>query len=132
MTETPETVFSEDEDFDDDLDPQIVLADRRYEIIGDILCEVYEPGEEKWTLSDMLDSVLVHRYLGLPIFLVIMWAMFHFTFTLGLHPYSQTGLLEELALSLYFSPRYYSCISPYRSSRIADILQERLLSWTAS
>jgi ferrous iron transport protein B len=84
LTETPETVFSEDEDFDDDLDPQIVLADRRYEIIGDILCEVYEPGEEKWTLSDMLDSVLVHRYLGLPIFLVIMWAMFHFTFTASL------------------------------------------------
>ncbi|MHA2117752.1 MAG: nucleoside recognition domain-containing protein, partial [Candidatus Thorarchaeota archaeon] len=84
MTETPESVVSEDEDFDDDLDPQIVLADRRYEIIGDILSEVYEPGEEKWTLSDMLDSVLVHRYLGLPIFLVIMWAMFHFTFTASL------------------------------------------------
>jgi ferrous iron transport protein B len=84
LTETPELVASEDEDFEDDLDPQIVLADRRYEIIGDILCEVYEPGEEKWTLSDMLDSVLVHRYLGLPIFLVIMWAMFHFTFTASL------------------------------------------------
>ncbi|MFX0108563.1 MAG: ferrous iron transport protein B, partial [Candidatus Hodarchaeota archaeon] len=69
---------------DTELDPQIILADRRYEIIGDILCEVYEPGEEKWQLSDMLDSVLVHRYLGLPIFLVIMWAMFHFTFTASL------------------------------------------------
>lgn len=84
MTETPETTISEEEDFDDELDPQIVLADRRYEIIGEILCEVYEPGEEKWTLSDMLDSVLVHRYLGLPIFMVIMWAMFHFTFTASL------------------------------------------------
>lgn len=84
MTETPESAISDDEDIEDDLDPQIVLADRRYEIIGDILCEVYEPGEEKWTLSDMLDTVLVHRYLGLPIFLVIMWAMFHFTFTASL------------------------------------------------
>jgi ferrous iron transport protein B len=84
MTEPPKSIINEDEEYDDDFDPQIVLADRRYEIIGEILCEVYEPGEEKWTLSDMLDSVLLHRYLGLPIFLVIMWAMFHFTFTASL------------------------------------------------
>jgi ferrous iron transport protein B len=45
---------------------------------------VYEPGEEKWLLSDMMDSVFLHRYLGLPIFLVIMWGMFHFTFTASL------------------------------------------------
>lgn len=35
-------------------------------------------------LSDMLDRVLLHRYLGLPIFLVIMWSMFHFTFEISL------------------------------------------------
>ncbi len=70
----------EEEDFDDELDPQIILADERYEVIGEILCEVYQPGKEKWLLSDMLDSVFLHRYLGLPIFLVIVWAMFHFTF----------------------------------------------------
>jgi len=81
LTDPLETFLPDEEEFDDDLDPQIVLADRRYEIIGEILCEVYEPGEEKWTLSDMLDSVLLSRYLGLPIFMVIMWAMFHFTFT---------------------------------------------------
>ncbi len=62
------------------VDPQIILADERYEVIGQILCEVYEPGQGKWILSDMLDQVLLHRYLGLPIFLVTMWAMFHFTF----------------------------------------------------
>ena len=45
---------------------------------------MYEPGEEKWMLSDIMDSVFLHRYLGLPIFLVIMWAMFHFTFTASL------------------------------------------------
>ncbi|TXT55255.1 MAG: conserved membrane protein of unknown function [Candidatus Thorarchaeota archaeon] len=69
-----------EEDFIDDSDNQIILADERYRIIGDILCEAYEPGKEKWTLSDMLDKVFLHKYLGIPIFLVIMWAMFHFTF----------------------------------------------------
>jgi ferrous iron transport protein B len=65
------------------VDPQLVLADKRYEIIGNILCEVYEPGQAKWVLSDMLDKVLLHKYLGLPIFLVTMWAMFHFTFQIS-------------------------------------------------
>jgi len=66
------------------IDPQLLLADKRYEIIGNILCEVYEPGQAKWILSDMLDRVLLHKYLGLPIFLVTMWAMFHFTFQISI------------------------------------------------
>jgi ferrous iron transport protein B len=66
------------------IDPQILLADERYEVIGNILSEVYEPGKGNWILSDMLDRVLLHRYLGLPVFLVVMWAMFHFTFEISL------------------------------------------------
>lgn len=61
----------------------MALADARYEVIGNILSEVYEPGEAKWVLSDMLDRVLLHKYLGLPIFLVTMWAMFQFTFQIS-------------------------------------------------
>ncbi len=74
--------FDDEDDIDEDgiIDSQILLADERYEIIGSILCDVYEPGEKKWLLSDMLDTVLLHRYLGLPIFLITIWAMFHFTF----------------------------------------------------
>jgi len=65
------------------IDPQLALADARYEVIGSILCDVYEPGDAKWILSDMLDRVFLHKYLGLPIFVVIMWAMFHFTFQIS-------------------------------------------------
>ncbi len=72
-----------EEDEELDADPQLILADARYEVIGNILCEVYEPGDAKWILSDMLDRVLLHKYLGLPIFLVTMWAMFHFTFQIS-------------------------------------------------
>jgi len=74
----------ETEIFQESIDPQIILADERYEVIGNILCETYEQGEGKWILSDMLDRVLLHRYLGLPIFIVVMWAMFHFTFEISL------------------------------------------------
>ncbi len=60
--------------------PQIVLAEERYRVIGEILEEVYRPGKERWLVSDMLDRVLLHKYLGVPVFLVTMWAMFTFTF----------------------------------------------------
>jgi ferrous iron transport protein B len=70
-----------DEDEDDAIyDAQLMLADERYEIIGGILCQVYHPGKGKWTVSDLLDKVFLHRYLGLPIFVLIVWSMFHFTF----------------------------------------------------
>ncbi|MHA1771503.1 MAG: ferrous iron transport protein B [Candidatus Thorarchaeota archaeon] len=65
---------------EDMADPQIVLADERYKIIGDILSDAYKAGKEKWTISDMLDRVFLHKYLGIPVFLVVMWAMFTFTF----------------------------------------------------
>ena len=76
--------IEEDEPEEIGIDPQLILADERYAVIGNILCEVYEPGNQKWVLSDMLDRVLLHKYLGLPIFLVIMWSMFHFTFEISL------------------------------------------------
>ncbi len=82
MSEQGEHFEEESEDIG--IDPQLALADERYEVIGSILCEVYEPGDHKWILSDMLDRVLLHKYLGLPIFLVTMWAMFHFTFETSL------------------------------------------------
>ena len=83
MSEQPDPEMEEEEEYLG-IDPQLALADERYEVIGSILCEVYEPGNHKWVLSDMLDRVLLHRYLGLPIFLVTMWAMFHFTFQISL------------------------------------------------
>jgi len=38
------------------------------------------------TITERIDSVLTHRILGLPIFLVVFWAMFQTTFTLGAYP----------------------------------------------
>lgn len=35
------------------------------------------------TLSDKIDNILIHKFLGLPIFLFLMWILFQLTFELG-------------------------------------------------
>ena len=42
--------------------------------------------EEKKTITDHIDSVVLNRVLGLPIFLFIMWLIFQITFTFGKFP----------------------------------------------
>lgn len=75
-------------------DPEVVIADRRYAFIERILCDVVERPQEVDTLtfSDRLDRILTHRIWGIPIFLLLMFLVFEFTFALG-NPLSD--LLEE-------------------------------------
>jgi ferrous iron transport protein B len=61
-------------------DPEIILADKRYEIISQILAQSMERGERKWTFSDILDKVFLNKYVGIPAFLALLWAVFQFTF----------------------------------------------------
>jgi len=58
-----------------------LLAHSRYEIIDSILKEVLKaPLVDKVLLTDKLDSVILNKYLGIPIFLFLMYLMFKFTF----------------------------------------------------
>jgi len=59
-------------------DPEIVLADKRYEIISDILETSLVRGRRKWSSSDMLDKVFLDKWLGIPVFLSFMWVLFIF------------------------------------------------------
>ncbi len=61
-------------------DPEIFLADKRYEFIDRVMDEVVHGGTEAWTFSDMLDEVFTHKIFGVPVFLLFMWAAFQFTF----------------------------------------------------
>jgi len=61
-------------------DPEVVLADMRYDVIGTILARTLKKEARKWTLTDMLDRVFLHKVLGIPIFLALVWVMFRFTF----------------------------------------------------
>ncbi len=60
---------------------EITMVDKRYEAIKAVLPQVCTRHEEKMTPSDMIDRVFTNRYLGIPIFLVLMWGAFELTFT---------------------------------------------------
>lgn len=58
-------------------DTETLIVDRRYAFIADVARHaVARPTEDILTPSDRIDAVLTHRWLGLPIFLVLMWAVF--------------------------------------------------------
>ncbi|AQT69366.1 Ferrous iron transport protein B [Anaerohalosphaera lusitana] len=71
--------------FDDE--PEILIAERRYGFISGACHEsVKRTIELRHDVSDMIDKLLAHRILGLPIFIGMMALVFHLTFTLGNYP----------------------------------------------
>ena len=72
--------------FSDDVfggDLEAVVADARYKYISANFTSVVtkKNKKEKLTRSDRADKVLTHRVWGIPIFLVILFAVFHLTFS---------------------------------------------------
>jgi ferrous iron transport protein B len=68
-------------------EPEIVMADRRYGFISGACQETIKSSvERRHDASDVIDAVVTHRILGLPIFLLLMYAVFWATFTLGEYP----------------------------------------------
>lgn len=65
-------------------DAETVTADARYGFISGLLKDVLKkPPVERLTLSDRIDKVIVNRWLGIPLFLAIMYGVFQFVFTLS-------------------------------------------------
>ncbi|HOJ88533.1 MAG TPA: ferrous iron transport protein B [Pseudothermotoga sp.] len=56
------------------------IAEGRYKHIDLILKEVLKTSGEVMTMSDALDHVLTHKYIGIPIFLTLMYMTFTFAF----------------------------------------------------
>ena len=76
--------------FDDD--PQIIMTDERYGFIAGIIKEVLTTStKERVDISRMVDLVLTNRFLGFPIFILFIWAIFQLTFTLGEYPKEWIG-----------------------------------------
>ncbi|MDY4163245.1 MAG: Fe(2+) transporter permease subunit FeoB [Sutterella sp.] len=70
------------EAFDGDLD--IAVADARYQFVASVAEKaVHRTGDASSTLTDRIDRVVLNRWLGLPIFLFVMYVMFLFTQNLG-------------------------------------------------
>ncbi|MCK5039295.1 MAG: ferrous iron transporter B, partial [Thermoplasmata archaeon] len=62
---------------------ELFFTDKRYEIIGGILPQVLKRKRTRISKSDMIDHVLTNKYLGIPIFLALMWGAFELTFSLS-------------------------------------------------
>jgi len=65
-------------------DAETLIADARYAFISGLLKETLKkPPVEQITFSDKVDRVLLNRALGIPIFLVLLYGVFQFAFTLS-------------------------------------------------
>jgi ferrous iron transport protein B len=67
---------------DDEID--ILAADARYGFVNDLtsgaVCKLNEVSRHR---TDKIDSIVLNRFLGIPIFLLVMYAMFMFTINIG-------------------------------------------------
>ncbi len=80
-----------DDGFDGDY--EAVVADRRYDYISKKFKSVVIKANKKgMTKSDKIDKVMTHRIWAIPIFLVIMFAVFHFVFSEDLFFMNAMGL----------------------------------------
>lgn len=65
-------------------DADIVIADGRYRFIGELMTGVFRRTQRlSASLSQVIDSVVLNRVLGVPIFLFAMYLMFLFTISVG-------------------------------------------------
>ena len=66
-------------------DFEAIVADSRYKYIAhnysSALTKKHKSGKDKMSVSDKIDRVLTHKVWGIPIFLVILFAVFHLTFS---------------------------------------------------
>lgn len=87
-------------------DPELLIMDGRFAYIRGACRESQKPDlRDRQSFTDLIDKVLLHRVLGLPIFLGMMWLLFQLTFKLGAIPmawldalFTQLGNLIALLL----------------------------------
>lgn len=77
-------------------DTESLLASARYGFIEGALKETYKPAiPVTKTLTRRIDHFLTGKYLGYPIFILLMWLMFQATFLLGDYPVRLIEFLVE-------------------------------------
>lgn len=83
-------------------DSETAIMDAKYGFIHGALQEVrYQTGKQKDTyeMTHIIDAIVTHRWLGFPLFFLILFIMFELTFTLGQYPMdwieAGVGILSE-------------------------------------
>ena len=67
-------------------DVESLIVSQRYGFIGGLVKEIVtrrQTAEDRLFISDKIDRIVTNRYLGIPIFLLVMWAVFQITFMVG-------------------------------------------------
>lgn len=89
-------------------DTETLITDARYGFIAGALKENLKPNSrEKVKKSDLIDTIITHKFWGIPIFGLFMWLMFFTTFNLGSYPKSWLeALIQWLSdtITLYLPP----------------------------
>jgi ferrous iron transport protein B len=62
---------------------EAAMADKRYDVIAALLPQVCTTCVKEMNSSDLIDRVITDRYLGIPIFLALMWGAFQLTFAVA-------------------------------------------------
>ena len=67
-----------------DIDVDILIADARYGFANQVIGKsVVENSTFKKTLTSVIDKIVIHRFLGIPFFLAVMYLMFMLTIQVG-------------------------------------------------
>lgn len=65
-------------------DPEALITEDRHAFVHGAMQEcVRKPKAARASVSDYIDAVVLNRVLGLPVFFLVVWAIFQLTFTLG-------------------------------------------------
>ncbi|RKY00187.1 ferrous iron transport protein B, partial [Candidatus Poribacteria bacterium] len=101
-------------------DAETLIAEKRYGFIHGLVAECLRrrPSlQSKMAFSDKLDRIFTNRYLGIPIFLFIMWLIFQLVFKLG-NPiadlidagFARLGETSGTALKAIGAPGWFSSL----------------------
>ncbi len=68
-----------EEAHDDDMES--IVTDERYKFIQKVVGTAVKKSGEKLTVSDKIDQIVTNRFLGIPIFMLVMWAVYYISVT---------------------------------------------------
>ena len=75
-------------DVEERQDIESAITDAKYAFVRGALAECYQRNEKSTlhALTDKIDAIVTHRWLGYPVFLVVMFVTFFCTFAVGQYP----------------------------------------------
>ena len=108
-----------------DDDPEIIMTDDRYGFIAGTIKEVLSASTlQRVDISRNIDLVLTNRFLGFPIFIFFIWAMFQVTFTLGAYP------MEWIDAGVGFVSAFFEYVLP--ASLLKDLIVDGIIAGVGS